>query len=54
MVPIPDDYAVYALIPAVLHIDPLTFLEYPPAMQYKIRVLLNYYIASGGVAHGRG
>jgi hypothetical protein len=50
---VPDEYADLVLIPAVLHIDPLAFMEYPPAMQYKIRHLLGYWLASGGL-HGRG
>jgi hypothetical protein len=31
----------------MLHIDPLVFMEYPPAMQYKIRTLLMHYVAGG-------
>lgn len=46
-VPPPDDYLDLILIPAVLHIDPLVFAEYPPAMALKIRVLAMHYIASG-------
>lgn len=50
----PEEYADLVLVPAILHIDPLMFLDYPPAMQIKIRTLLMYYIASGGVLNGRG
>ena len=51
---IPDEYADLILIPAMLHIDPLTFMDYPPAMQYKLRTLLTFYVASGGMSNGRG
>jgi hypothetical protein len=36
----------------MLHIDPLVFMEYPPALAYKLRVLVMHYIAAGGMAHG--
>ena len=53
LVSVPDEYADLILIPAMLHIDPLVFMDYPPAMQYKIRTLLTFHIASGGM-HGSG
>jgi hypothetical protein len=40
------------LVPAMLHIDPLAFMDYPPAMRYQIRVLLMHYIAAGGLHAG--
>jgi hypothetical protein len=36
----------------MLHIDPLAFMEYPPALAYKMRGLVMHYIAAGGL-HGR-
>jgi hypothetical protein len=48
----PDEYMDLILVPAMLHIDPLVFLDYPPAMRYQIRTLLMHYIAAGGMAHG--
>jgi hypothetical protein len=48
----PDEYLDLVLIPAMLHIDPLAFMEYPPALAYKLRVLVMHYIAAGGMAHG--
>ena len=50
----PDEYAELVLIPAMLHIDPLSFMEYPPALKLKMRHLLTHYVASGGIAHGGG
>lgn len=35
------------LIPAILHIEPMVFLAYPPLIQRKIRALLGRYIGSG-------
>ena len=35
------------LIPAILHIDPLVFAEYPPLLQVRMRLLLLTYIAGG-------
>jgi hypothetical protein len=52
LVSAPDEYLDLVLIPAMLHIDPLVFMEYPPAMRYQIRTLLMHYIAAGGMAHG--
>lgn len=50
----PDEYVELILVPALLHIDPLTFMDYPPAVQFKVRQLLMHYIAAGGLANGRG
>jgi hypothetical protein len=43
----PDEYADLILIPAILHIDPLRFAEYPPMLRAKIRGLLTIYLAGG-------
>jgi hypothetical protein len=48
----PEEYLDLVLIPAMLHIDPLAFMESPPVLAYKIRALVMYYIAAGGMAHG--
>ena len=32
----------------MLHIDPLTFMDYPPAMQYKLRTLLALLCVNNG------
>jgi hypothetical protein len=48
----PEEYLDLVLIPAMLHIDPLTFMDYPPALAYKLRGLVLHYIATGGMAHG--
>jgi len=34
------------LIPAELHIDPLTFAEYPPGLQLRIRSMMPHYMVS--------
>lgn len=51
---IPDEYAELVLIPATLHISPMEFMNYPPALQIKIRHLLMHYLASSGGLHGSG
>lgn len=43
----PRMYTDLILIPAILHIEPLTFAGYPPALQMQMRGLLRYYIAGG-------
>ena len=50
----PDEYAELILVPAMLHIDPMVFADYPPALKLKMRGLLTHYIAAGGIAHGSG
>ena len=35
------------LIPAILHIDPLHFAEYPPLLQERMRDLLALHIQAG-------
>jgi hypothetical protein len=47
MVTPPTEYLDLILIPAMLHIDPLTFDGYPPALQGRMRRLLITYIANG-------
>lgn len=47
MTPIPEEYADLVVIPAVLHIDPLRFQEYPEALRAKIRILLQHWISHG-------
>ena len=47
MVTPPAEYMDLILIPAILHIDPLTFAGYPPALQGRMRGLLGVYIAQG-------
>jgi len=36
----------------MLHIDPIVFMDYPPALQMKLRALLLHYVAGGGMGHG--
>jgi len=48
---VPDEYADLILVPAMLHIDPIAFMDYPPALRLKLRVLLMHYIAAGGGLH---
>ena len=50
----PDEYAELILVPAMLHIDPMVFMDYPPALKLKMRGLLTHYIAAGGAQHGSG
>lgn len=45
----PDEYLDLVIIPAMLHIDPLAFMAYPPALQYKLRHLVMYHVAAGGL-----
>lgn len=47
LVPAPEDYTDLILIPAILHIDPLTFAQYPPLIQRKMRMLLGRFMAVG-------
>ena len=43
----PEEYTDLILVPAILHIGPLAFLDYPPALQQTMRLWLRYYIAGG-------
>lgn len=47
MVPPPVEYIDMILIPAILHIDPLTFAAYPPGVQGRVRQLLMDFIGGG-------
>jgi hypothetical protein len=35
------------LVPALLHIDPLVFAQYPPLLKMKMRVLLLRFLGAG-------
>lgn len=48
----PEEYANLVLVPALLHIDPMVFMSYPPGLQIKMRNLMMHYIAAGGMTHG--
>ena len=54
VVTVPDEYADLVLVPAMLHIDPMAFMNYPPALKAKIRHLMLHYVAAGGIANGGG
>jgi hypothetical protein len=43
----PEEYADLILVPAVLHIDPLVFARYPPALRAKVRGWMMYWLAGG-------
>ncbi len=45
--PPPAEYTDLILVPAILHIDPLTFDGYPVAVKGRIRHLLTIYIREG-------
>lgn len=47
IVPAPPEYVELILAPAILHIDPMRFMEYPPAMRMRITNLLWAYIGMG-------
>lgn len=49
----PEEYLDLVMIPAMLHIDPLRLMEYPPALLYKLRGLALHYAAAGGYIHVR-
>lgn len=54
LVTVPDEYAELVLVPALLHIDPLAFATYPPALREKMKRLMMHYIAYGGYSNGGG
>lgn len=43
----PSEYMDLILVPSILHIDPLAFHEYPPALKGRIRNMVMYHIAGG-------
>jgi hypothetical protein len=43
----PQEYADLILVPALLHIDPLVFAQYPPLLKMKMRVLLLRFLGAG-------
>ena len=43
----PPLYLELILIPAILHIEPMTFWDYPPAVQLQMRSMLQSYIRGG-------
>lgn len=45
--PAPQEYVELILVPAVLHIDPMVFVAYPPALRARITTLLWSYVAMG-------
>ncbi len=47
LVPPPHEYMDLILVPAILHIDPLAFDDYPVALKGRIRRLLTIYIREG-------
>lgn len=47
IVPAPQEYVELILAPAILHIDPLSFAGYPPALRMRMTTLLWAYIGMG-------
>ena len=43
----PEPYVELILVPAVLHIEPLAFRMYPPALRERVKGLLLRYLAAG-------
>jgi hypothetical protein len=43
----PDAYMDLILIPSILHIDPVVFMGYPPAIKAQTRNLLMAHIHAG-------
>jgi hypothetical protein len=43
----PDEYIDLIVIPAVLHIDPLRLLDYPPVLRETLRAWVMTWLAGG-------
>jgi hypothetical protein len=43
----PDDYLDIIVIPAVLHIDPLRLLDYPPVLRETLRTWVMTWLGGG-------
>lgn len=43
----PELYMDLILIPAVLHVEPMTFWRYPPVIREQMRKLFLRYVAGG-------
>ena len=37
----------FILVPSILHIDPMAFQDYPPALQLRVRSMLMNHIGAG-------
>lgn len=43
----PLEYMDLILVPSILHIDPMLFADYPPALKGRIRYMLMMHIGAG-------